>query len=203
MPMIISNQKKYVRLILSSLILFLPFGYAQAADVKASELCRSMIDQIQKAGISQGRSSQYVNEVVNDFRSGMFLDYYEFTSASGSKKFITTDVFFSELFFLRQGRTQVIGFDMLKRLPRSGIKMDYIVYITSTDSVDAKKVRLVIKKATEMGVRIFPVWAGQKNADPMLLSLAYRTRGALIDFSGFSNPCMGSSGSNKMTLGLM
>ena len=98
---------------------------------------------------------------------------------------------------LREGRTQTVEFDMLKRLPRSSIKMDYIVSVGSGNVVNHKRVEALISKATRLGVRFFPVVTGEAYK-PLLERLAAGSKGKIIDLSSKGNPCAKFSSDDKL-----
>ncbi|MDB2447233.1 hypothetical protein N9W79_01270 [bacterium] len=163
------------------------------------KLCSSMAHQIEALGLSSAEAHEYVFDVVSAIRSGNYMDYLEVQTPDDGKRFLTTDMLFSEAFFLRKGRTQIVNFEMLKRLPRSSVKMDYLVVITPDDSIDDKKVSAVIRKANQMGVRFFPIWAGRTEASQLLVNLSSKTRGEIIDLSGRMNPCASASSQAKLS----
>ena len=148
-----------------------------------------MTKPLQEFGLDQTKASAYVFDVVESLRKGFAMDYLEIDSPEFGKRYITTDVLFSDSLFLRKGRTQMVDFDMLKRIPRSSIKMDYLVMLSSDKDINAKRVELVAKKANQLGARLFPIAVGKEGVNPHLIELAKQTRGQVINFSGKINPC--------------
>jgi hypothetical protein len=161
-------------------------------------ICKQMAKPIENLGLSSKAAQEYVFDVVSAIRSGNYMDYLEVDTPEHGKRYLTTDMLLSERFYLRPGRTQIVNFDMLKRLPRSSVKMDYLVAITPEDTIDERRVNLVISKANKMGVRFFPIWAARTSPTDLLKKLAKETRGELIDLSGRMNPCAKASLAVKM-----
>ena len=170
---------------------------ANAGDALNTRMCKSMATQIETFGLLRMESSRYIEEVVASFRSGQYMEYLVIDTPNDGRRYITVDLLFADGLFLRKGRTQIVSFGMLKRLPRSNIKMDYLVVITPDDEVDEHKVGLVVKKSSAMGVRLFPIWAGRNRASLALQRLAENTRGQVIDFSGSTNPCAQKNVDNR------
>jgi len=171
---------------------------AFSAENRGLKVCHNMAIPLEELGLSKHSAYEYVFDVVSRIRSGNLMDYFEVNTPDNGKRYLTASNLFDRVLYLRDGRTQIVNFEMLKRLPRSQLKIDYLVAITPDDTVDERKVSKVIEKANLMGVRLFPIWAGRDKPSRMIEILAQKTRGKLVDLSGKINPCLKASMNAKI-----
>lgn len=157
--------------------------------LSGAEVCHSMANEMSSIGIERSASYEAAFQISSAFKKGELMDYVELETPKNGKRFYTIDFLLSKALGLRDGRTQTLTFEMLKRLPRSQVKMDYIVIPTESDEIDAPKVSAVIKMANSMGVRVFSILTKEGEENRLLSQLSQQTRGQVIDLSSKLNPC--------------
>lgn len=163
----------------------------------SQELCNEMSSSLQKMGVSSVEASEYAFDVSRALKQGKVLDYLQVDLPEHGTRYLMLENLLGDYLELREGRTQTVEFDMLKRLPRSSIKMDYVVSVGSGNIVNHKRVEALIAKATRLGVRFFPVVTGEAYK-PLLQRLASGSKGRIIDLSSKGNPCAKLSSDSKL-----
>lgn len=150
--------------------------------------CGAVSKRISSFDVASGKSLELASKYLTNLKNGEVLDFVEVDSDLG-KRFLMADMILPSWLKLREGRTQTVDFNDLKRLPRTGTRLDYLVVASDIRQVTEARVSKLGEKSVFMGVRFFPIATGDTKTDRLLLRLATLSRGTMIDISAAVDSC--------------